>query len=417
MLSLFSWSTSPVYIEHFTLNLYERQPKLVSFKFLHTSDLHIGRVFSSIEPDLGHRLTEARQRTIEKLATLAKNYEIQHIIVAGDVWDKADPPLETVRQTVKLMSVNNKITWWLMPGNHDPYGSNKLWQTIKSISNSNIKLLLEPRPYSVAPSIFLLPAPLTSKTPGCDLTKWMDNAKLPLDSIKVGVAHGSVHPSQGKRIFNYRASKQSIISRDRAKDAALDYLALGDAHGTKRITDRVWYSGTPEIDKFHEQDHGNVLRVEIKKNIVSSVSHVTKERTTTFDWQVRHYECETGVMPDIKVPKLSTTASQTLIKLNLSGTISRDHYSTVRSQLEKMNQDIAYVRRSEENLTISLTTHSTTDVTKLFPYQSNIDNEILSVVKQLALEENDTTLLPSQRLNATNSLNLLSEIVMEELRE
>jgi hypothetical protein len=53
------------------------------------------------------------------------------------------------------------------------------------------------------------------------------------------------------------------IAADRAGRAALDYLALGDWHGTRRIDARTWYSGTPEQDRFKANDPGNVLLVDI----------------------------------------------------------------------------------------------------------------------------------------------------------
>ena len=62
-----------------------------------------------------------------------------------------------------------------------------------------------------------------------------------------------------------KGAKTAAASRDRAATARLDYLALGDWHGTRRIDARTWYSGTPEPDRFKANEPGNVLQVDIAR--------------------------------------------------------------------------------------------------------------------------------------------------------
>lgn len=76
--------------------------------------------------------------------------------------------------------------------------------------------------------------------------------------MRVGLAHGSVQGVLAEGI-----DSPNPIAADRAGRAALDYLALGDWHGTRRIDARTWYSGTPEQDRFKANDPGNVLLVDI----------------------------------------------------------------------------------------------------------------------------------------------------------
>ena len=49
----------------------------------------------------------------------------------------------------------------------------------------------------------------------------------------------------------------------RSQTANLDYLALGDWHGTLEIAPKTWYAGTPEPDRFRANEPGNVLLVEL----------------------------------------------------------------------------------------------------------------------------------------------------------
>ena len=70
----------------------------------------------------------------------------------------------------------------------------------------------------------------------------MDAAETPRDAVRVGLAHGSV----ANRLPEGDAKNE--IAEDRATTANLDYLALGDWHGTMEIAPKTWYSGTPEPD-------------------------------------------------------------------------------------------------------------------------------------------------------------------------
>ena len=54
----------------------------------------------------------------------------------------------------------------------------------------------------------------------------------------------------------------------------MDYLALGDWHGYKRVNDRCAYSGTPEQDRFRGNLPGFCLIVELKSGVLPTVEPV-----------------------------------------------------------------------------------------------------------------------------------------------
>lgn len=76
--------------------------------------------------------------------------------------------------------------------------------------------------------------------------------------LRIGLAHGSVEDQLPEA-----ADSSNPIAANRAQSARLDYLALGDWHGTKCINARTWYSGTPEQERFKENGAGQALIVEI----------------------------------------------------------------------------------------------------------------------------------------------------------
>jgi hypothetical protein len=108
--------------------------------------------------------------------------------------------------------------------------------------------------------LVILPAPLRRKQETIDLTEWFDAAETPPAAVRIGLAHGSV----ANRLPE-EAEAKNPIADDRAERARLDYLALGDWHGTREIAPRTWYAGTPEPDRWKENDPGNVLLVKIEE--------------------------------------------------------------------------------------------------------------------------------------------------------
>ena len=55
----------------------------------------------------------------------------------------------------------------------------------------------------------------------------------------------------------------------------LDYIALGDWHNLKQVSDQAWYPGTPEPDRFDQGEgnqRGQVLLVELQRGSIPEVS-------------------------------------------------------------------------------------------------------------------------------------------------
>ncbi|GAB2682771.1 exonuclease SbcCD subunit D [Aliiglaciecola aliphaticivorans] len=100
-------------------------------KFLHTSDWHIGRQFHNVS------LLEDQEYVLNQLIDHIKQHEVDALIIAGDIYDRALPPasgvelLDTVLSTI-CMDLN--IPTILIPGNHDSaervrFGANQMKQS------------------------------------------------------------------------------------------------------------------------------------------------------------------------------------------------------------------------------------------------------------------------------------------------
>lgn len=227
------------------------------FRFIHTSDLHLGKRFGNFSGDLPGRLREARHAVIGALAAAAGAHDAAVILLAGDTFDTETPAPDIRRQALTEMGQHSAISWVLLPGNHDSLQAATLWEALRNDAPANVILATDAVPIELADNVFLLPAPCTTRRPGRDLTEWMDGADTPEGAIRIGLAHGAI------RDFSEDKVASEVIAPDRAARARLAYMALGDWHGVLQVDARTWYSGTPEPDRFKHDSPGEALLVTI----------------------------------------------------------------------------------------------------------------------------------------------------------
>ncbi len=248
----------------------------MSLRFIHSADWQLSKPFANFPSALAGELAAARLAVIRRIAAIARERRADFVVVAGDVFDGDGIAAVELRRALALLHAEAGITWMLLPGNHDPARPGGLWERIAQIGvPANVVACLSPAPIALGDGAVLLPAPLTSKAPGGDPTEWMQGAATPQGHLRIGLAHGSV---QG---FGSEGESSVTIARDRAKTAGLDYLALGDWHGTKCIDARTWYAGTPEPDRFPDNEPGHVLAVSIEPGAPPKVERIA---SATFTW-------------------------------------------------------------------------------------------------------------------------------------
>jgi DNA repair exonuclease SbcCD nuclease subunit len=228
-------------------------------RFLHTSDLHLGKPFGRFPEDVRGRLKQARAGVVGRLAAAARAGGAQAVLVAGDSFDAETPSPAVVRQALNAMADDPGLRWIVLPGNHDSLAATELWQMMARDAPPNVVLALTGAPLALGDGALVLPAPCTVRRPGRDLTEVLD-APTAAGVLRIGLAHGAVTD------FGTGTSEDgdpAIIPPDRAARSGLDYLALGDWHGQMQIGPRQWYAGTPETDSFKHGGAGVALMVTI----------------------------------------------------------------------------------------------------------------------------------------------------------
>lgn len=256
------------------------------FRFLHSSDLHLGKRFGRLPEELRGRLREARHDAIGRLAAAAREGGAETVLLAGDTFDAETPSPATLRQALAAMAGHAPLRWVILPGNHDSLRADELWSAARASLPGNVILALDAAPLPLRQDVVLLPAPCTTPRPGRDLSDWMGDAATPEGVLRVGLAHGPV------RDFSEDGGGLDVIAPDRPARAGLDYLALGDWHGQVGIGARCWYSGTPEPDRFKHGEPGRALLVALAA--VGAAPEVRPVPIGSFDWRVSALDLVVG---------------------------------------------------------------------------------------------------------------------------
>ncbi len=316
------------------------------FRFVHSSDLHIGKRFGNLPEDLRGRLREARHTVIERLAGRAREQGASTILLAGDTFDTETPSPPMLRQALAAMRQHADLRWVVLPGNHDSLQAEGLWDSARKALPDNVVLVTEPEPVTLQAGVVLLPAPCTTRRPGRDLSEWMDAAATAEGDLRIGLAHGAIQD------FSEDGSAPDVIAPDRASRAGLDYLALGDWHGQMRIGDATWYSGTPEPDRFKHRTPGRALIVAAEGPGAPPI--VTPVDTGQFEWRTADLALLAGseaaehlrrCLPDAAMRR------QTLLRIIATGHLKIAERSALTSAFEAAVPEFGHAVLDTEGLT------------------------------------------------------------------
>ncbi|PSF12190.1 DNA repair exonuclease [Marinobacter fuscus] len=286
-------------------------------RFLHTADWQMGRTYSRFEPEDSAALVEARFQAIETLAQLATERQCDAVLVAGDVFDAQTVSDRTIRRVFNATS-GFAGPWVMLSGNHDAALVESVWTRAQRLGAvpENVHLALQPGVITLeTQGLAVLCAPLTQRHTYGDLTEPFTQYQTPEHLVRVGLAHGGV---QGLLAEGIDATNP--IAEDRAQTAQLDYLALGDWHGTREINPRTWYSGTPEPERFRNNDAGNALIVSIEGP--GDAPQVEVVETARYQWQ--QWRLSLAVESDLEqlIGRLEALPPATVLDLRLSGEIT-----------------------------------------------------------------------------------------------
>lgn len=270
-------------------------------KILHTSDWHLGRTLH------GEDLHEHQAAFHDFLIDLVQREQVDAVVIAGDVYDRSIPPVDSVNLLNQTLSrLADLTTVILTPGNHD---SAVRLGFLADVMRPGIHILADTggvhRPVTVMDEhgevlFFGLPY-LDPDIARYDLAA---DGQEPLARSHVAVtteamdrvrAHLAAHSSPRSVVLAHTfvaGGEPSESERDLTVGGVdsvpgsvfhgVDYVALGHLHGCQNMSALVpterpvaWYSGSPLAFSFSEKNHRKaVLLVEMDASGAVEVERV-----------------------------------------------------------------------------------------------------------------------------------------------
>jgi len=254
-------------------------------KFLHTADLHLGRILHE------RSLIDDQRAMLAGLAELLAADDYAALVIAGDVYDRSIPAPEAVSLFGSFLADLRRrfpdLAVLAVPGNHDSPERLGFGRELFGELGIHIGATAEAATEPVIlggpgqrTAFFLLPF----LSPGI-LRSQRDLAREAAERLEAArtaalasgadrtvlVAHlfaqGGAE-SESERIFLGSAERV-----DPLLFAGFDYVALGHLHRLQQASPQAWYSGSPLAYSFAEADHEKgVLAVDLSGSPEGTVS-------------------------------------------------------------------------------------------------------------------------------------------------
>ena len=248
-------------------------------RFLHTSDWHLGRGLHGVD------LHDAQAAVMDLIVAAAVDHGVDAVLVAGDVFDRAIPPVESVRLLESTLArlVDAGIDVVVVSGNHDSptrlgYGGALFRDRLHvrtdpadvgrpvELRDEHGPVLVYPVPYLEPDAVRDVLGPDDEPLPRSHeaaVSAAMDRVRADLagrgDVRSVVVAHafvvgGQVSDSERDLQVGGVATVPSAVFR------GVDYVALGHLHGPQQpaslgTTAVLRYAGSPLRYSFSEASH------------------------------------------------------------------------------------------------------------------------------------------------------------------
>lgn len=241
-------------------------------RILHTSDWHLGRSFHR-EGMLGHQAAY-----VDHLLSVVESERVDLVVVAGDVYDRALPPVDAVRLADETLArlATSRARVVVTSGNHD--SAQRLGFSSRLIDAAGVfirtdassvgtPVLLEDEHGPVAvhgipyldPDAVREPWGLAARSHEAAMTEAMRRVRADLSARtratrSVVLAHAFVagaEPSDSERDIS--VGGVSLVPT--SVFDGVDYTALGHLHGRHTLTESVRYSGSPLAYSFSEATH------------------------------------------------------------------------------------------------------------------------------------------------------------------
>ena len=184
-------------------------------RLLHTADWHLGRIF------YGQYLTEDQAHVLEnQFFSILKDEKIDGILLAGDVFDRAVPPIEAIElwnSIITRLAMDYKVPLFVVSGNHD--GAERLEVGRSMLSRSGIHIWGSPH-HALQPFEF---EGVDGKVAICPMP--FSEPRRIGDALGLGSANNSLQTIQSlENAIDADTKTKAKSKRSKSKKASVDII-------------------------------------------------------------------------------------------------------------------------------------------------------------------------------------------------
>lgn len=300
-------------------------------KLMHIGDLHLGRSLGDFD------LTEDQEYLLNQLLEIADSRDVDAVLIAGDVYDKAIPSEAATKMLDYFLSslAKRNVCTYMISGNHDSderlnYGSN-LFETNNIYISTKYDGSLYKQTLKTGEEeadIYLLPFVKASRVrqylPEAKIESYDDAVRAIIDNEKIDntrcnilVAHQFV---MGKSEDPELGGSESIGTQSVGLVEKIgydcfdvfDYVALGHIHSPQQVGRKeIRYSGSPlkySLSEVNNEKSVSLITIDAKKNINIELVPIKPMRN------LRHIK---GKLKDL-LAKTNVTAPEDFIYVTLT---------------------------------------------------------------------------------------------------
>lgn len=270
-------------------------------KLLHTADLHLGKTLHETP------LLSVQEKMLDDVHDILTQHDYAALIIAGDVYDRAIPSAEAVslfsRFLARIREDCPDTAVCIIPGNHD--SAQRLAFAHEILQNQRIYIaqdtcrLAEPVILTKGAeklAVYLLPFLNFGAFSEEDKEAYRaaGDSQAEMAAVASHILQQAVQPDMpallAAHLFTIggqsSSSERTFIGAAEYVNPDLfscfDYVALGHLHRCQRITDRMYYSGSPLPYSFDESEDAKcVLSIDIDgtpKQSAAGKTSITIER-------------------------------------------------------------------------------------------------------------------------------------------
>ncbi len=270
-------------------------------KLLHTADLHLGKTLHETP------LLSVQEKMLDDIHDILTQHDYAALIIAGDVYDRAIPSAEAVslfsRFLARIREDCPDTAVCIIPGNHD--SAQRLAFAHEILQNQRIYIaqdtcrLAEPVILTKGAeklAVYLLPFLNFGAFSEEDKEAYRaaGDSQAEMAAVASHILQQAVQPDMpallAAHLFTIggqsSSSERTFIGAAEYVNPDLfscfDYVALGHLHRCQRITDRMYYSGSPLPYSFDESEDAKcVLSIDIDgtpKQSAAGKTSITIER-------------------------------------------------------------------------------------------------------------------------------------------